>query len=522
MKRRSLFAPVRLSLVVLSVAGLLLSGCGSGSPKTSSAKPPAGPQDTLVVAQGADTRTLDPQKQGDMISVSVLINIFDTLLTRDNRLQLAPSLATEWKALNDTTWQFKLREGVKFHDGEPFNAQAVKFSIERILDPKTKSPIIALKSVKQVDIVDDHTVNIVTKTPDPLIPVKMTLFPGIVVPPKYIQDKGDAYFAQHPVGTGPFKFVEWKKDDRVMLEANPDYWRGTPKVKKLVFRAIPNDADRVAALMSGEVDVISNLPPDSMATVNQSQGAKAVAVPGVRAQFVALDSRSGPLAKQEVRQALNYALDVDSIVKNVLGGLGERLPTFIPKQAFGYDPQVKPYPHDPQKARELLKAAGYPDGFKIQLATPSGLFMKDKDVAQAIAGQLAKVGIKVDVQVLEAGTFTSQYMSDKIAPMYLIGNLSWMLDSFLNLQSYGAADRRYARMPENPELSQLMKQQETSMDPAVRQQALSKIQHTLKDQAYYLYLYTTKDVYGLTNRVQWTPPSNQLLWMYEASLKPEK
>lgn len=508
---------VAIVVILLMLITTTLIPAGYASKKNTASNLPQG---TLVVAQPADAPTLDPQRAGGLIGMSVVINMFDTLLTRGKDGKLEPGLATEWKWLDDNTIQLKLRRGVKFHDGEPFNAEAVKFSFseKRITIPKTGLRMMALREIKRVDIVDDYTVNVVTSKPDPVLLAKMTLFGGLIVPPKYIQEKGDDYFAQHPVGTGPFKFVEWRKDDRVVMEANPDYWRGAPKIKKLVFKTIPNDADRVAALLAGEVDVISNVPPDAIETVNRAQGVRTVAVPGLRVQYVSLDTRKGPLAKKEVRQALNYAVDVDSIIKNVLGGMADRLATLLPREAFGYDPSIVPYPYDPGKARRLLAQAGYPDGFEIELDTNSGVYPKDKDVSQAIAGQLAQVGVKANVKPLETGTFTSLLTSGKIAPMYFIGNLAWSMDGSLNLQSFVKSDRRYARM-ENSALDKLVDVEENTVDPAKRQAAFSEIQRILKDGAYFIYLYQGKDIYGLNDEVVWDPPHNQVLWMYEASLK---
>lgn len=474
--------------------------------------------DTLVVAQGADTTTLDPQKQGKIIDMSVLINMFDMLLMRDRQGNLVPWLATEWKPIDPYTWRFKLRQGVRFHDGEPFNADVVKFSIERLINPATKSPIVELRYVKEVRVVDPYTVDIVTQEPDPLIPAKLTLFGGVMVPPRYIKEHGDDYFATHPVGTGPFKFVEWVRDDRVVMEANPDYWAGPPKVKRLIFKAIPNDADRVAALLAGEVDVIANLPPDAFDVVRRTPGVKALSVPGLRAHFLSLDSRWGPLKDVRVRQAIAYAIDADGILRNVVGGHGERLNTLIPPAMFGYDPSVKPYPYDPQRARQLLLEAGYPNGFDVKIHATSGIYMKDRDVAQAVAGQLSQVGIRAQVEILEYGTFLDYLRTDRLAAIYFIGNLAWTMDGANNLQSYVRSDRRYSRM-KDARADELVLVEETSMDLAKRQAAFSEIQRILRDGAYFVGLFVGNDLYGVSERVNWTPPRNQVLWMYEASLK---
>ncbi|MCL4514259.1 MAG: ABC transporter substrate-binding protein [Firmicutes bacterium] len=498
--------------VVFSFAWLLVSGTVMAQ-----TAPDIPRSETLIVAQGGDAMTLDPQKQGKMIDMSILSNVFDMLLTRDENLKLQPSLTTAWKTVNDTTWQFTLRKGVKFHNGEPFNADAAKFSIERLIDPNTKSPIVELRYVKRVEIVNEYTINIVTSEPDPILPAKLTLFGGVMVPPKYIKERGDAYFAEHPVGTGPFKFVEWVRDDHVTLVANPDYWKGAPKVKKLVFRAIPDDAARVAALLAGDVDIISNLPPDLAPVVNMSPGVKVLSIPGLRAHFLSLDSRKGPLADKRVRLAIASAIDVDALIAKILGGQAKRLNTLVPEEMFGFDPTVKPVPYDPQKAKELLAAAGYPHGFDIALNATSGIYMKDRDIALAVSGQLAKVGIRTKVQILEYGTFLTNLKADKLAPIYFIGNLAWTLDATNNFQSYLKSDRRYARM-KSAEVDKLVDIEETSMDPSEREKAMFRIQQMIRDDAYFVGLFTGNDLYGISDTVKWAGPRNQVLWMYNAEI----
>ena len=201
--------------------------------------------------------------------------IFDTLLRRNLKtLQLEGNLAESWRLVNDTTWQFKLRRGVKFHNGEPFDAGAVKFSIERMLNPKQGAPgRTSIATIDHVDVIDATTVNVVTKTPFPLLPVRMS--PGHcgtvgIVPPQYLGQVGDAGFAVKPVGTGPYKLVEWVKDERLVLEANHDYHRGAPAIERLVFRPVPELTTRVAALLSGQADLVSDIPPDQIEKIKAS------------------------------------------------------------------------------------------------------------------------------------------------------------------------------------------------------------------------------------------------------------
>ena len=189
-------------------------------------------KDTIVIAQGVDPTTLDPQNHYETPAFNVLMNIYETLLLRSDDMKIQPLLATSYKLIDDNTWEFKLRKGVKFQNGEEFNAAAVKFSLERISDPKNKMKQTPLQGVvDRIDIVDDYTVRIITKKPYPYLDAQLSHI-GAIMPPKYVQEKGPSYIAANPVGTGPYKLVRWVKDDQLILEANENYWGGSPKIKK--------------------------------------------------------------------------------------------------------------------------------------------------------------------------------------------------------------------------------------------------------------------------------------------------
>jgi peptide/nickel transport system substrate-binding protein len=469
---------------------------------------------TLVVAQTIDASTLDPQKQGKMPDMNILINIFDTLVTRNAKGQLAPALATEWKAIDNVTWQFKLRKGVKFHNGEEFDADAVKFSIDRLLDPKTTSPIAELRNVKKTVVVDKHTVNIVTNEPDPILPNKTVLFGGVILPPKYVTEKGDAYIAKNPVGTGPYKFVSWQKDNQVVLEANKAYWKGAPKFDRLVIKTIPSMADMVAALKAGEVDFTTGMTADAALSLANDSHIKVVAAPWIRTYFVSLDTTVKPLNNVKVRQALNYAVDVPAIIKNILGGRAKRVATLVPSQNFGYNPSITPYKYNPAKAKKLLAEAGYSKGFTVTFDADN-LFLTE---IQAIAAQLEKVGVKVKLNVMDNKTMVSKMQAKTVSEMYFIGNTGWTMDALSNFQSYAKSDRRYARM-KHSKLDELVDIEETTIDPAKRKAALSQIQKILKEDADFIYLWQLDNICAINKNIQYSPNVMGTLSMYSAKSK---
>jgi peptide/nickel transport system substrate-binding protein len=334
----------------------------------------------------------------------MLWTVYDRLVTRDLDLALKPGLATNWKALDETTWELKLRQGVTFHNGEPFNADAVKFSFARYIDPAIKNGYATLlKPVSDVQIVDPYTVNV--KTSEPFAELIETLAGYVeMLPPKAAADAGAV--ASKPIGTGPYKFVSWTPNDRFVVQAAGPHWSGQPHLQQVVFRPIPDPTARINELKSGGVDIITNVPPLEIGNLQNAAGislARAtnsgsiILIPS----FVTTDV----FKTKEVRQALQYAIDKDQLIKVVLRGEAVPMNSPFPKGVAGGNlSSLQQYPYDPDKAKSLLAQAGYPDGFSVNFKAPDGRYLQDKAVAEAITGQLAKVGIKAELETIEWST----------------------------------------------------------------------------------------------------------------------
>lgn len=465
LSRRSVLRLAGLTVPAVALSGLL-TGCGDGAGSTSGRR-------TLRVSQAGEPRTLDPQKQGDMPSMNVLINIFDTLTGRDEHNELVPRLALEWTAIDDLTWRFRLREGVTFHNGEPFDAETVRFSIERLLNPDTASPIVELRYVTGVTVVDPYTVHLNTSQPDPIIPEKLSLFGGVMVPPAYLQETGDAGFAEHPVGCGPFRFVEYQRAVQVELAAHDDHWAGPPPVDTLIFKPIPNPASALAALQSDEVDLVTGLVPDAALQLQGYQGVRISNHPGIRTSYLSLDTEDPVLADKRVRQALNHAVDVPQLIEAVLDGKAREVPTMIPRESFGFDDSVQPYARDLHRARALLAEAGHPDGFRTTLTASNN----DAFVAQAISGLLARVGVDARVELLDPAIYSERLTSDNrraLGPVYLAASTGWTLDGASNVQSNVRRDRRQSRWTSD-EADALIDAEELSVDPDRRRAAFRRV-----------------------------------------------
>ncbi|MCU1475537.1 MAG: transporter substrate-binding protein [Subtercola sp.] len=493
------------------VVGSVLAACSGSSSDSSS-----GGSDTLTVSIASDVVSLDPQLQGDLTSMSVADNIFDTLTVRGSDNSLQPGLATKWAQINPLTWQFTIRDGVTFTNGEPLDANAVAFSINRLLDPATKSPIVELVNVKDAVVVDDHTVNFEMKAPDPVIPAKVSLFGGVVLPPKLFQQEGAAAFAADPVGSGPYEFVSRKQADEIVLKANPDYWGTKPAVQNLVFKVMPDPASALAALQSGEVDIVTGITKDAANQLGTNPDTTVESTPGIRTYSINLDTiTSGPLANADVRNALNYAVDVPTIISTVMAGAAEQTPTLIPSSVYGFDSSVKPFSFDPAKAKQLLASAGYPNGFSTTLTASNA----DSALAQALAGQLSQVGVNAQVNVVDAQTAKSDIiaLNKRLdGGMYLVANSGWTLDSVSFLQSIVKSDRRSSRW-NNPQADQLVVAGETDTDDTARVQAFSQLQSLLKDQAPFVYLFDINNTYAMKSNVKWTMPVTGILSMSSAT-----
>ena len=466
---------------------------------------------TLVVAQTSDATTLDPQKQGRMPDMNVLINIFDTLVARDQEGNMAPGLAIDWYPVDDVTWRLHLRQGVYFHNGEYFNAEAVKFSMDRLIDPETASPIAELRHLVATHIIDEYTVDMVTNEPDPILPNRLVLFGGVILPPDYVSNTDPEIVARYPVGTGPFQFVSWRRDSEIVLEAFDGHWRGRPSFDTLVFRVIPSWADMSASLRVGDVDVAIGLPADLVPEIEASPDVNLVSADWIRTFYVHIDTTVAPMDIREVRQAMNYAVDVQTIIDAVIGGHARQVSTILPHQNFGYDPNIQAFPYDPDRARQLLAEAGVPDGFTVAFDAIN----TDITVIMAIIGYLEAVGINVEVNTIDAASLTANMTARTAAPLYYIGNTGWTMDALSNFQSFIRSDRRFTR-GNTPELDRLSDIQEQTIDPQIRQEAITAIQEILIEEAFFIYLWQLNNLAAVSTRVNYTPNVIGYLWMFDA------
>jgi peptide/nickel transport system substrate-binding protein len=482
----------------------------------------AQPKDTLVVALVAHAETLDPHMHFQRNGILVNINMFDSLLHKNAKLEYEPSLATSWKALNDTTWEFKLRKGVKFHNGDPLTAEDVKYSFERVLDPQKKSPQYGnVRFIKEVRIVNPDTVHIVTDKPSPLLLERLVFFP--VVPKKHIEKVGDQAFGESAaVGTGPWKLVEWKRGQHIRLEAFDQHWRGKPPFKHLVVREIPEAATQIAELKTGGVDIIRNVSADLVPDLKANPATYVSSAPILRVHYVMFDMRVEPFNKKAVRHAANYAIDREAIVQKMMAGLGRTIPTVVHPAAFGYDASVTGYPFDPKKAKELLAQAGYPNGVDIQLHSAS---IEWRAVFEAIGQMLTEVGIRTNIKLWDPGpAWNKFFQGDGKATHGYFGNWGYysvfdadaVLHPFYHTEPGGWVGKHYTRIEG---LDQLIDQARSTVDQTVRKRTYTQIQRMLKEEAPSLFLYHQFDTLGLSKKVDYAARGDEWLWLFDAKPK---
>ena len=484
----------------------------------------AAPEGKVVIAQGVDPTTLDTQNQQETPASVVASHLFDTLVERDQNLKMVPALAAELpKLVGPTTWEVKLRQGVKFHNGEEFNAESVKFSLERVKTGLRASS--NFRPIEKVDIVDPYTVRVQTSKPWPIFPTIMTSRQASMYPPKAYAGKDSA------IGTGPYKLVRWSKDEEIVLEANDQYWRGAPKIKTVVFRPIPDDAVRVAALQNGEVDVAVNIPPHLATIIANHPKIFLSTAPSIRtlqlmfvtheydAQHKLVGPYKGVTADRRVRQAIAYALDVDEIIKGVLDGKAMRTATLLTPLHFGYDPAIKPIKQDLGKVKQLLTEAGFPGGMELTLNSPQGRYVRDKEVAEAVTGQLTKAGIKTQLKTYEFVNYLNTLVYvHKPGPVWLIG---WGTATVDAETVYGPLFRSGSNLGNyhNADFDGMVDQAQTQMDEKQRLATYHRINKLWIDDMPAVPLYQQVDLYGASKRLNWKARSDELIKAYDMSIK---
>ena len=481
---------------------------------------------TLRICDLADDSGLkmDTHRQFDERNHIILNQIFEHLLEFDCDGSPSPNLARSWRRLDDHTVQFRLNEGIFFHNGEPCDANAVKFSLERNLDPQLRSPSFHMvESIERVDVVDRYTFNIVTSYPDGILLNRLSQFSHIV-PPYYIQMVGDDGFEKHPIGTGPFRFSKWVKSKELVLERNPNYWlSGIPQVDVIVFK-FADAHKRVSMLLEGEVDMITNFEPVDISKI-VDKGFKVIREPSFTMMSINFNllKKDSPFQDKRVRQALNYAVDVDELIEKVMLGNGIRRATLGMPGEFGYNPYIKPYPHDPEKARTLLQEAGYANGFA------ASIFIDDIDggensmLGKVLKEQLAAIGIRLQI---EGGNGALRIVKPKVDNSPATFNLDMFARTcpdplahiiFIEGKVWYASESPWSLM-KNLRFDALYSRIIRTLDLREQTRLCHQLEEMIHEEAFSLFTYQGIKLYAMRKEIEYSPYITGMLFLKDARI----
>ena len=487
----------------------------------------------FTVLLSVEANTLDPHFATATIEWSILMNMFDPLIERRADMTLGPALAERWEV--DGTkkiWTFHLRKGVKFHNGEPFDGESVRYTFERMRDKKLKPRITVDQRIflDKVEKVDSHIVKIHTKRPVATLPVWMVN--AFMLPPKYYSSTPPRELLKKPVGTGPYKLVKWVKDDHIEMAANDSGWRDEPAIKKVIWRPVAEASARIAELETGGADIIMNISPDQSKTIlAREEGLQFKGIRGGRRIYLGIRTDHGVLGDVRVRRALNHAIDFEAIVKNVFGGYGSRMRSIVnPPNA---DPHIQAYAYDPPKAKALLTEAGLKDTngdgvleangnpFEIKLEVPVSRYLKGEEISEFLSAYFRAVGAHVEVIPLEWSVFLARRRKKTLAPLYFHGFSSAFNEEldlgvlrpnlFANLTAW-----------RNREFIQNYKNLGQIFDPKERRRISYRMQRIVYEESPWVFLWNQYDFFGLSARTQWTPRPDERIYLPMIRLKEAK
>ena len=538
-------------LVAAAITAGCLAGCGGGTTGTTTAAGAGGtegtqadagsPQDSdsgkdsLVIAMASDILSMDPYKYDEGPTNQVMLHIYEAMLMQDADMKFQPCLAESWETSDDgLTWTFHLRKGVKFHDGEEMDSADVLASIKTAMNPDSPSAFSGYTSTfSKVEAPDAYTITITTETPNPLMLFHVAQI--YVLKQENVEGKTEEEISDVVVGTGRYKFVEQVKEDHLDLTANEDYWGEVPEIKNVRFRPITNEATRTATMLTGEVDFTIDISVRDIDRLEGTDGISVLKQQGLREIYLNLDSREdsplfpgqkNPMSDPKVRHAMYLAIDEDTIIKNIMNGCAFEMNSIIPENYVGYTP-VEREAYDPEKAKQLLAEAGYPGGFEATLDASNDRYMNDEQIAQAVAGYLEKVGIKVNLNLMPKSNFFTYIKPAENKSMLLqtgwsdasgdgLSLLHDMLRTYNREAGQGTVNRGHYS---NPEVDALISQAFTEFDDAKRGQLVAEADKIAREDYAYIPLHFEQDTYAIKDTLNYTPRMNKYVLAWEFSYK---
>lgn len=493
----------------MTLMTVILTGCSTGkqvNETTNKTNGSSSNKNSMIIVRQSDINGLDPHYSPD-ISVNNLI--YETLVTRDKNMNIIPLLATKWEQLDDLTWKFELRQGVKFQDGTPFDANAVKKTFQRLLDPELAVPQANdFAMVKDVEVLDKYTVQFHFKYPfSPFLSI-LSSVEGSIISPKLLDlnKKGEL---KQMVGTGPFALDSWKSNDQFVLVKNNQYWGNMPKLEKVTFKVVPETSTRISMVETGEADVAEQVPVSEIDRIMSSNTMKLYRSESLGVEFIGFNTKKKPFDDVRVRQAISYAINKEDIISGVYNNIGKLTNTPITPGMLGSTPDIKGYPYDPNKAKDLLKEAGYPNGIKTTIWTSDKKEMVT--LAEVIESQLKGIGIDVEVNVLEFASFYDEINKGN-QDMFINywGNLSGDGDynqfSLFHSSSFGSGGNRL--FYSNQKVDKLIEQARQEKDQSKRSKLYAEAQKLEMEDAAMIPYRVQENLAAVNNSVKnyWIDP----------------
>jgi peptide/nickel transport system substrate-binding protein len=473
-------------------------------------------KDGLVVDLAADVATMDPQLQWDTDSYSVYRNIFDNLLTRDAAGTIVPQVATAWRYADDTTIVFNLRSDIIFHDGSKLTAEDVAFSIRRIVNPEFRSPQLSqFDQIASAEVTGANQVTVRTKSPYPALLAQLVKLS--IVPKAYVEKVGDQAFNQQVIGSGPFRLKSWQRGVQTNLEANETYWRGKPPFRTVTFRAVPDTATRIADLRTGRADLTRGLTPDDAVAMKNERTLSLVSVPTERVAYLSLNTLAGATKDKRVRQAIAMAIDRDTLISALQQGFATPVNVVLTPANFGYIADVKGWPHDPDRARALVKAAGA-EGASVSFLTSP---VYDRRLNEAVQQMLGEVGLKVDIVMLDQPS----YLRRRQGTPEEAGNLSqgrWSCACqdadgvIFPLFRSGSIWSKFA----NPEFDTEVDAARATLDEAKRLGHYRRAFEILREEVPGIGLFQDAALYLMKRELKWKPTANEAFFVFDMKWQP--
>jgi peptide/nickel transport system substrate-binding protein len=469
----------------------------------------AASRDRVTALSSIGLDSLHPYAHSSSPQYGIWHNMIEPLVEVDyGKKEYFGVLAESWE-FQGKKWVFRLRKGVRFHDGSPFTAKDVVHSINRIKNDKQSLQKENFRDVTEVDAQDDLTVVFTTEIPNAVF---LDRLQNRFMISKAVADAKGEQADQTPNGTGAYKFVSWQRDGNLVMTRNDDYWHGKPAVKEIVLRRVKEDSGRVAGLLAGQGDVINNVPVEELSRFDKNPRVRAEKVEGVRMYFLAMNVTHKPFDNKQVRQAFNYAIDPTAIIKHIYEGNGYLMNGPLGSNVIGFDPKMKRYPYDPKKAKELLSAAGHPGSLEVKLYFSPDRYPKAREVCQVIADQLAKAGVKAELVSQEFVIFWGKEgVNGGKLPFYYVGRPAADADTVYDQYFRSGVSPRVQY--QNAEFDKLVDEEQKTGDPKKRVALLQQAGRILMEDAPLVPLYTLAEIYGVARNIAWKArPDEKILY----------